>query len=208
MRGLGVALVGVVLIAGTSVAAAGVPIPCTGERLVKVVDVPLLRGVTIKANRDLTDKRLDLGYKFIGCFGGGEWVGHVGHDTRYLPLNDETLTALLKAAGLKQLPPTPSRFQYWETMKVPLLWAGILGLGIFFGGRNVKNGGAATRPSAPPAAAAPGPAPLGADARADAAIAARLAELDAEKSSAAARPATPRRPSVVVAQRASFGRRG
>ena len=38
---------------------------------------------------------LNLGYMFKYCF-GGEWVGHIGSDSRYLPLDEQGLKALLE----------------------------------------------------------------------------------------------------------------
>lgn len=181
------------LVLAPTAAQAGVPIPCTGETLVKVVDVPAFRGMKIKANADLDEKRLDLGYKFIGCFGGGQWVGYLGHSTRYLPLDDKMLQGLVQAAGLKQLPPVPSRLFYWEPMKIPLLWVGILGFGIIFGQRSQRNAKAAQ------------PAPAGADP--NAAVNTALAEHLARRSQAAP-PSAPRRTPAVTAARPGFGRRG
>ena len=66
-----------------SVAAANLPLPCTGETLVKVLDIPALRGVGIPANKSMKEKRLDLGWKFSGCFSGGTWVGHLGDSKIY-----------------------------------------------------------------------------------------------------------------------------
>lgn len=77
-----------------------VPIPCTGESLVKVVDIP--------ATEALIGKRVDLGYKFSGC-SGGDWVGYVGSSSQYVRLTPEMLNQLLAAANLKEPPEVPNR---------------------------------------------------------------------------------------------------
>ncbi|MFM2423169.1 MAG: hypothetical protein RL291_1699 [Pseudomonadota bacterium] len=80
--------------------AAKLPIPCTGETLVKVLDIP--------QSQTVIGRRIDLGYKFTGC-SGGEWVGYTGSSSSYLPLKPEMLTALLALAGLDAPPPVPNR---------------------------------------------------------------------------------------------------
>lgn len=180
----------ITLAALPTAANAGVPIPCTGESLVKVVDVPAMAGVTIKANQDLKEKRLDIGYKFIGCFGGGEWVGYLGHSTRYLPLDAQQFQTLVTAAGLGAPPPVPSRLFYWETMKVPLLWLGILGFALVYTAFDKRNKEASGREHAHepgPTASTP---PLAAGHASRAQVARRVS---------AVQPAT---------ARTSFGRRG
>lgn len=110
------AALGMVLVtAGT--AEADILIPCTGEHLVKVLDIPW--------PADTPPPRIDLGYKFNGCF-GGEWVGYAGNDTKYLHVSDEQIALMLSVAKLDRLPSPPSRFAHPETLKVPAMWGGAL----------------------------------------------------------------------------------
>ncbi len=84
-----------------------IAIPCTGESIIKVLDIPATAGMTVPANKHMRDKRLDLGYKFKYCF-SGEWVGHIGSDTQYVRLDAARLKMLVMAAGLKEPPSEPS----------------------------------------------------------------------------------------------------
>jgi hypothetical protein len=77
-----------------------IPIPCTGETLVKVLDIP--------QSETVIGRRIDLGYKFTGC-SGGEWIGYIGSSSSYLPLKPEMLSALLMLAGRDAPPPVPNR---------------------------------------------------------------------------------------------------
>jgi hypothetical protein len=100
------------LLCGISTAAhAGIPIPCTGETIVHVLDVPATKGLEISANKDMDTKVLNLGYKLKNCF-WGEWVGHIGSSSRYLPLSDDALKMLLTAAGRTEPPARPTVFTY------------------------------------------------------------------------------------------------
>lgn len=91
-----------------------VPIPCTGERLVKVLDIPW------PATGGMP--KIDLGYKFTGCW-GGEWVGYTGGSGKYLQLSTEQMTILLLMAGRKELPSPPFRLFHPGAMWVEWLWA-------------------------------------------------------------------------------------
>ncbi len=122
-------------------AEAGVPIPCTGESLVKVLDIPALASEEVDAHGRKTVSRRDLGYKFSGCT-GGEWVVHVGSDSRYIPLSDGQLQLMLLAAGLTEPPPVPS---FWSSRQsVPVyIWGfavGLLAIGALFKGRGEQQG--------------------------------------------------------------------
>lgn len=107
-----IALALMVMCAGATAAHAGkVPIPCTGESIVHVLDIPATKGLEIPANKDMETKVLNLGYKFKYCF-WGEWVGHLGSDSRYLPLTEHSLTMLLASAGLTEPPSRPTIFSH------------------------------------------------------------------------------------------------
>lgn len=124
------------LLLSTAPSEAGVPIPCTGESLVKVLDIPALAHVEVDASGRETKSRRDLGYKFSGCT-GGEWVVHVGSKTRYIPLSEGQLQLMLLAAGLTEPPPAPS---FWSSgQSVPVyIWGvaiGFVAIGVLFKGR-------------------------------------------------------------------------
>ncbi len=108
------------LLAWPAAANAKIYIPCTGDRLVKVLDVPALKG----KGPDGAD--VALGYKFPGCFGDGEWIGYV--DSRqFVTLDDGRLKMVLEAANLKAAPPTPSRFEYpFDALLIEMMTAGVL----------------------------------------------------------------------------------
>lgn len=127
---IGLLTLGAATVVGVAPASAGIPIPCTGETLVKVLDIPALAGIEVPANRTMATKRLDLGWKFTGC-SGGEWIGHIGSNSSYVSLDAERLTMLLGAAGLTEPPPVPS---FWSTSSnygPVLLWGGIGILAVF-----------------------------------------------------------------------------
>ena len=122
LLGLAVVMLG----AGIVPAQAKVPIPCTGESIVKVLDIPATRGLELPVNKGMPEPVLNLGYKFKYCF-GGEWVGHVGGESRYLPLDDNGLKALLALAGLTAPPPTPTIFSHPSAHMALWTWLIVLG---------------------------------------------------------------------------------
>jgi hypothetical protein len=86
-------------------------------RKIRIPFVPVPNGNTVVLVQDLPDiealhradgKYIDLGYRFGGA-SGGEWVGYIGNDTGYVPLQDGKLELLMAAAGMNELPPVPSR---------------------------------------------------------------------------------------------------
>jgi hypothetical protein len=93
------AVAAMAVFASVSGAQAGIPIPCTGEKIVKIADMPKA------AMPDGT--KVDLGYMFQYCV-TGKWVGYVGSDRRYLDLPDHMLGAMAILAGFQELPPAPS----------------------------------------------------------------------------------------------------
>lgn len=116
------------LVAVSSAAEAGIPIPCTGESIVKVLDIPGLAQVEVDAMGRRIEKRFDLGYKFSGC-SGGEWVAHVGSDREYVSVSQVRLQDMLRAAGRTELPPVPS---FWSSSNsTPVyIWLAIIGFAI------------------------------------------------------------------------------
>lgn len=115
------------LLALPATALAGLPIPCTGEAVIKVLDVPALKGLEIQANRGQREKRLDLGYKYTGCF-SGTWVGYLGSNRSYLTLNENQLKMLLAAAGLQQPPAEPGFWSAPFSVQWPVfLWGVVIG---------------------------------------------------------------------------------
>jgi hypothetical protein len=105
----------------SSAASAGVPIPCTGERLIKVSEEGMKRpdGVIVY-----------LGYKYSGC-SDGAWVGYLS-TRQYLTLRDGDAAAakLAVAVGLRTLPEPPSRLAHPGTFWVEWLWGVLASLGV------------------------------------------------------------------------------
>lgn len=116
----------VLCVGSTAADAAKIPIPCSGESIVHVLDIPATKGLEIPANKTMETKVLNLGYKFKNCF-WGEWVGHLGSDSRYLPLEDAGLKALLTAAGLTEPPSRPNVFTHPGTHWAFWLWVTVCG---------------------------------------------------------------------------------
>jgi len=71
--------------------------------VVKVLELPDSEALRLTENTFV-----DLGWRH-SAKNGGEWVGHIGSDTEYVPLNAEQITGMLKEAQLKSLPPPPAR---------------------------------------------------------------------------------------------------
>ncbi|MEI2804448.1 MAG: hypothetical protein V9G18_00385 [Albidovulum sp.] len=110
----------VALMAGAPAAEAKIYIPCTGDRLVTILEIP--------KEKQPAGEKIDLGYLFPGCFGEGEWVGIAGHDS-YHKLDEQTRRALLTRAGLEELPPTPSRFSYpFQALLIEVVTVGVFAL--------------------------------------------------------------------------------
>lgn len=72
------------------------------ESIVKVIDLP-----DISPLKSKNGNYIDLGYKFNPT--GGDWVGYIGSDDKYIKLDQRTLQAMLTIAGLKKPPPVPAR---------------------------------------------------------------------------------------------------
>lgn len=109
----------------TSNASAGV-LPCTGQSLIKVLDVSYPRGLEGRLVLKLREQKVHLGYLFSGCF-KGEWVGFIAEEKPHVPLTDQQLRALLYVTGLNALPPVPSYWSSPENHRKGLMWL-ILGL--------------------------------------------------------------------------------
>ena len=102
-------------------AEAKIHIPCTGDRLVKVAEVP--------AARQPPGQVIHLGYLFPGCFSEGEWIGFSNESGKYYKLNDAQRADLVRRAGLRALPPTPSRWSYpFDALLIELITMGVLAL--------------------------------------------------------------------------------
>lgn len=96
-------------------------IPCTGDRIVKVAEVP--------AAQQPAGQVIHLGYLFPGCFSEGEWVGVPNESGKYYKLNDAQRADLVRRAGLRALPATPSRWSYpFDALLVEILTMAVLGL--------------------------------------------------------------------------------
>jgi len=104
-----------------------VPIPCTGDKVVKIADLP-------EGFRHASGVKIDLGYVYHGCF-EGEWVGYVGSSDTYISFKPEMLMAAGSLAGLGPAPQPPGVWkaalshpgQFWAEW----LWVAILGLAPF-----------------------------------------------------------------------------
>lgn len=70
--------VAMAIAAGSHAAQAGIPIPCTGEKIVLVQPVEL----PAEVDGEVSAGNVGLGYLFTGCF-SGRWITHVGSDSQY-----------------------------------------------------------------------------------------------------------------------------
>jgi hypothetical protein len=125
-RQAGFAAIVVLTITIPTPAAAGVPIPCTGDRSIQVSETGVKRkdGSTVY-----------LGYKYKYCV-YGEWIGYID-SRRYITLpNEQAATVLAIASGLKELPEPPGQLSNPGAFWVEWMW-GVLGLfGLVGGLRN------------------------------------------------------------------------
>lgn len=122
-------------------------IPGLSESIVFVKDLP-----DIPALKRSSGEYVDLGYKF-GYFGSGEWVGHLGSDTKYLPLKPLQLQLLLAAGGMSKPPEVPSRpgGTFWMILLGILFVVGILGiLKKIVGGGGARSSRYAAQPAQAP----------------------------------------------------------
>ena len=103
-------------------AEAGIPIPCTGEHLVLVRELP--QDVKIQTDQGMT--HVNLGYKFSGCT-SGKWVAYPGEGSTYYELPEAVLELYVIRAGLNGLPPPPSYLLTFSASWPVWLWAGIIG---------------------------------------------------------------------------------
>ena len=107
-------------------AQAGIPIPCTADRIVKVADLP--------ADFQKEGRQVSLGYMFTGCL-SGEFVGYLGDGRQYLKLSDD-MQQTIRASG--QSAPGfwssawKNKGQFW----VEWLWIVLVGFGV---GAALKN---------------------------------------------------------------------
>ena len=123
-----VAAVGFAALFSGSPAQAGIPIPCTGEAIVKVLDLP--RVDAARSPEDLQNtKHFDLGYKFNGCW-GGEWVGYTGNSATYLALPQDLLRLMVITTGRADFPVPPSFMGTFSASWVVWLYLAIFGWAI------------------------------------------------------------------------------
>lgn len=90
-----------VMLAGGQAAQAGIPIPCTGQKIV------LVQPIEVPEESRPQHGGLGLGYLFNGCF-SGRWVTHVGSSSQYKEGGDAMLA--LAAAGSGKVPSEPGLF--------------------------------------------------------------------------------------------------
>jgi hypothetical protein len=107
-----------------SEAQAGIPIPCTGDKIVKVADFPQKMATP-------DGKKIDLGYMFQGCF-TGKWIGYVGSSSSYLNLPEELLLTVAAGPDNRSMPKVPgfwasARTNKWQFF-AEWLWLGILSI--------------------------------------------------------------------------------
>jgi len=133
------AFIACVLVPGN--AFAGIPIPCTGEHLVLVEELP--GDVKIQTSHGLV--HINLGYKFSGCT-SGKWVGYPGSGRTYYDLPEAVLELYMIRAGLNGFPREPSYLFTFSASWPAWLWAGMLAFGAV---------GAYGRPKASTAGASP-----------------------------------------------------
>jgi hypothetical protein len=133
-----------------------VPIPCTGEKIVRLQDLAGMPPAT-------TGSPVGLGYLYTGCF-SGRWIGHTGSDSQYIDAGSILLTFATAANGGRE-PSEPGlawgMWNYPVAFWVEWLWAGLLALIVGGGLRNFALYGTFAHPSSgiqTPAAVA-GPAP-------------------------------------------------
>lgn len=136
--------------------AGAIPIPCTGEKIVRIQD---LDGAPAAAD----GSKIGLGYLYTGCF-SGRWIAHTGSDSRYIDAGDLVLT-LAKGLGGDEEPREPGlAWGMWShpgAFWVEWLWATLLTLFVGCGLRNLVLYGTFAHPSAsaPTTAAVADPAP-------------------------------------------------
>jgi hypothetical protein len=105
---------------GSTAQAGMIPIPCTGDRIVEVREIPIEKQIW-------SDHVVHLGYKFPGCFGQGEWIGYTGDNSSYVRLDDRLRALMFQRAGYTTPPSEPSRFDYWlQTFALEIFIAALL----------------------------------------------------------------------------------
>ena len=163
--------------AGSAEAGIPIPIPCTGDKLLMVAELP---GVN-----DAQGKAINLGYKMSWCGLSGEWIGHTGSDRSYYPLPAELTAALVAETGLRPPGFWSSAWNNPGMFFAEWLWLLILGAVVVALIKNLARYGTLSNPH----------------------TAAKLAEAEAAKEQAAtggvalspAAPATPRTASLAPA---------
>jgi hypothetical protein len=91
-------------LASMSVAQAGIPLPCTSDKIVKVASLP--QNITTPDG-----KKVDLGYMFQWCF-TGKWVGYIGSSSSYLNIPEALLLTAAADTKDKAIPLVPG---FWAS---------------------------------------------------------------------------------------------
>jgi hypothetical protein len=131
-----------------SEASAGIPIPCTGEKVVTVKETPPEMRLPTREG----PVHVNLGYLFKGCT-DGEWVAYSGSGSSFYRLPEPAMRVLLASAGLSDFPSKPSFLLTPSASWAAWLW---IVMGGFFLVGALKNKAAARQ--APSAQAPEGPA--------------------------------------------------
>lgn len=130
-------------------AAAGIPLPCSGNKVVLVartgpeIEVQAMSGRWIHA---------DLGYRFSGC-GGGDWVAYPGPKLGYQELDEAQVRAYAASAGLADVPDRPSYLLHPSASWATWLWilvGSFVAIGSMLAGFAQRHGGdvpSSARPS-------------------------------------------------------------
>lgn len=129
--------------AGGAAEAAKVPIPCTSQKVVKVLELPMTEAFATQ-----TGQHVDLGYLHDGCF-SGKWVGYVDGGNRYVTFRPEGFAMALQTLGMTEPPSPPSVLtglirvpgQFWVEW-VWIVALGCIGVSVVVSERSKRNASA------------------------------------------------------------------
>ena len=111
---LSAALVGAFIALTPTAASAGIPIPCTGDRLVKIADLPekfVMAGVEDLSRESLPKEKLQLSYLNKWCV-TGKFVASLADGSGYYDLPQDMLPVIAILAKLESVPQAPS---FWAS---------------------------------------------------------------------------------------------